>query len=365
MSKLPTVWDMEPHTAAKHQILEEYLKAWFPILSKWHGRIVYLDGFAGPGVYSNGEDGSPVISIRIAHEHFLQDKLREIIFWFIEKDKKRADKLSEVLKNKFPNLSKKFQYEVVKSEFATDLAKNLDAIEKQGAKLAPTFAFIDPFGFSGLPMNLISRLMGYDKSEVLITFMAGFVNRFTIDLRENVMDDLFGTHQWSEINDIKDPDKRRNFILKLYQDQLIRIANAKYVKTFEMIGEKNQLIYHLVFATKHIRGLEVMKEAMFKVDRRGTYRFSDRTNPNQTFLLDYGNEENWVSEAAKFVYKKFRGETVSVEEVHDFVIIDTPYIFRKKILQHLESLKPSQIVKVEGRKRPLTHPEGCTITFSK
>lgn len=365
MSKLPTIWDMEPHTAAKHQILEEYLKAWFPILSKWSGRIVYLDGFAGPGVYSKGEEGSPVISIRIAHDHFLKDRLREIIFWFIEKDAKRAAKLAETLKEKFPDLPQKFQYEVVKSEFSTDLAKNLDALEKQGAKLAPTFAFIDPFGFSGLPMNLISRLMNYDKSEVLITFMAGFVNRFTDELRENVMDELFGTHRWSEINNIDDLDRRRNFILKLYQDQLLQAANAKYVKTFEMIGEKNQLIYHLVFATKHIRGLEVMKEAMFKVDRRGTYRFSDRTDPNQTFLLDYGNEENWTSEAAKMVYTKFRGQTISVEEVHDFVVVDTPYIFRKKILQYLESSKPSKIAKVDGRKRPLTHPEGCTITFSK
>lgn len=365
MSKLPTVWDIEPHTRAKHQILEEYLKAWFPILSKWSGRIVYLDGFAGPGVYSKGEEGSPVISIRIARDHFLRERLGEIIFWFIEKDEKRASKLVEVLKEKFPDLPTNFQYEVVRSEFATDLEKKLGAIEKEGAKLAPTFAFIDPFGFSGFPMNMISRLLGYNKCEVLITFMAGFVNRFTDELRQNVIDDLFGTHEWSEINKIDDPDGRRNFILKLYQNQLIRAANAKFVKTFEMIGEKNQLIYYLVFATKHLRGLEVMKEAMFKVDRRGTYRFSDRTDPRQTFILDYGNEENWVSGASKLVYTKFRGQRVSVEEVHDFVIIYTPYIFRKKILQHLESSKPPRIVKVDGRTRTLTYPDRCKITFSK
>ena len=215
MSKLPTIWDIEPHTHAKHQILEEYLKAWFPIMSKWSGRIMYLDGFAGPGVYSKGEEGSPIISIRIARNHFLKDKLGEIIFWFIEKDEKRANKLSEVLKERFPDLPMKFRYEVVKSEFATELEKNLDAL-KEGAKPAPTFAFIDPFGFSGFPMSLISRLLRYDKCEVLITFMAGFVNRFT-ELHQNVMDDLFGTHEWSEINKIDDPDGRRNSILQLYR----------------------------------------------------------------------------------------------------------------------------------------------------
>ena len=108
-----------------------------------------------------------------------------------------------------------------------------------------------------------------------------------------------------------------------------------------------------------------MKEAMFKVDRRGTYRFSDRTDPKQKFILDYGNEENWVSKASKLVYTEFRGQRVSVEEIREFVVVDTPYVFRKKILQHLESSKPPRIVKVDGRKRPLKYPDGCEITFSK
>lgn len=51
-----TIWPPDPHTRAKHEILENYLKAWFPILSRWSGRIIYLDGFAGPGIYSRSEE---------------------------------------------------------------------------------------------------------------------------------------------------------------------------------------------------------------------------------------------------------------------------------------------------------------------
>lgn len=46
-----TVWEMEPHTQAKHEILRGYLSAWLPIMSKYNERLVYVDGFAGPGVY--------------------------------------------------------------------------------------------------------------------------------------------------------------------------------------------------------------------------------------------------------------------------------------------------------------------------
>ena len=38
--RLPTVWEIDPHTRAKHFILGRYLGGWFPILSKHHGRIV-------------------------------------------------------------------------------------------------------------------------------------------------------------------------------------------------------------------------------------------------------------------------------------------------------------------------------------
>lgn len=29
-------------------------------------RILYIDGFAGPGRYKNGEDGSPIYALKIA-----------------------------------------------------------------------------------------------------------------------------------------------------------------------------------------------------------------------------------------------------------------------------------------------------------
>ena len=89
--KIPTIWSIGSHTKAKHQILEEYLKAWFPIIGRWASRIVYLDGFAGPGKYKDGEDGSPVIAVKTAIEHTMLKPTTNITFGFIENDKKRSD----------------------------------------------------------------------------------------------------------------------------------------------------------------------------------------------------------------------------------------------------------------------------------
>ena len=360
------MWPAEPHTRAKHAVLENYLKGWFPILGRRLGRIIYLDGFAGPGVYAGGEEGSPVIAIRTAVDHKLRKQFRaEIVFYFIEKDPARAAKLKEVLHDHFPQLPSGMIYEVVGAEFAPTLEQVLDQLEKQGAELAPTFAFLDPFGFSGLPMNLIGRMLSYDKCEVLITFMAGFVKRFTDEYHESALDELFGTDEWRRIRTIARPRERLKFLLNFYERQLKEVGGAKHVRNFGMIGEQNQLIYYLVYGTKHWKGLEVMKEAMWKVDRRGTYTFSDLTDVDQTYIIDWQNSAYWVPIAAGMVHDKFKGDTVEESDVHQFVITDTPFIYRKSILRYLESgCYPPKIRSVSGRKRKLSYPEGCLITFS-
>ena len=58
-----TLWAIEPHTRAKHEILRRYLEAWTPILASSHRVILYVDGFAGPGAYAGGEEGSPIIAL--------------------------------------------------------------------------------------------------------------------------------------------------------------------------------------------------------------------------------------------------------------------------------------------------------------
>src|SRR6266446_7528365 len=61
-----TVWELEPHTRAKHEILRRYLQAWMPILAQGGFKnILYIDGFAGPGRYAGGEDGSPIIAVSL------------------------------------------------------------------------------------------------------------------------------------------------------------------------------------------------------------------------------------------------------------------------------------------------------------
>jgi three-Cys-motif partner protein len=92
-----TVWELQPHTRAKHAILQRYLRAWIPILAQGgFPNILYIDGFAGPGRYAGGEDGSPIIAIKSALEHAARIK-GNILFLFVEERSDRAGVLRECL----------------------------------------------------------------------------------------------------------------------------------------------------------------------------------------------------------------------------------------------------------------------------
>ena len=189
--KLETIWPIENHTLAKHEILKEYLNAWFPILGRASNRIVFLDGFAGPGVYKGGEKGSPIIAIQIALEHPMISKISEIRFAFIENDKKRSEILQQMIAQEFPNLPANVHVQVITGDFVKNLTETLDAIEENGVNLAPTLAFLDPFGYSEIPFELVARLMNYPRCELFLTFMSGFVNLFLDESHENAIDGLY------------------------------------------------------------------------------------------------------------------------------------------------------------------------------
>ena len=103
MVELPTpsgvIWDRDPHTAAKHQILKGYLDAWFPIIaSSWKSTgLTYVDAFAGPGEYLDGSFGSPIIAARAAFVSQVTKHGARINLVFVEKNRERFDHLTRLL----------------------------------------------------------------------------------------------------------------------------------------------------------------------------------------------------------------------------------------------------------------------------
>lgn len=328
-------WELDLHTKAKHDILKGYLQAWYPILNSTNKRIVYIDGFAGPGEYSGGEPGSPIIALKTAKNHSLKLK-SEIVFWFIEENKDRCNHLESIIKKE--ELPTNFSVHVECGRFDERLTSTLADIENQGKHLAPTFVFIDPFGISDTPFSVVDKILKNKKCEVFINFMSGFLNRFgDLDLNKGHINDLFGTDAWQT-----EATRSEEGFVEYYQQRLGIIA--KYVRSFTMKNENNQTIYRLIFGTNSYDGLKKMKDAMWRVDKTGSFTFSDRTDPKQALLIPH--EPNY-SDLKRLIVNKFNGLDADIDDVERYVVIETIYReahFKRQILTEMEKCNPPEII---------------------
>ena len=232
------------------------------------------------------------------------------------------------------------------------------------SKIAPTFAFIDPFGYSDTPMPVISRFMQHPSCEVFINFMIGSINRWASDpTKATALNRLFGTHDWKDIVEIEDTTERINAYADLYDTQLRTVANIKYVRRFLMINKFNQPVYFLFFGTNHKQGLRAMKNAMWSVDLSQGDRFSDRTDPKQMVLI---KREADVLPLREKLIDIFKGSTVRIEDLQDFVLTETPYSpdkhLKKPVLVPLEDEGLIDI-SVPGKRRRHTYKDGSRIKF--
>ena len=129
------LWTKGEHTEGKHLILKYYLDGWFPILGSSHTRILYIDGFAGPGEYSGGEPGSPVIALECVKQQKRGGKLKnaEIVCLFMETDTSHANHLERVLQkfDSIPDITLK----VLVGEFDNNMTAILNYLEEQKKNL--------------------------------------------------------------------------------------------------------------------------------------------------------------------------------------------------------------------------------------
>ena len=369
----PNKWDYPPHTRAKHDMLASYLGGWFPILGSWAGRVVFLDGFAGRGRYVDGSEGSPLVALRclVEHSYFANLRHRQFVFIFVEADRDNAANLGreiEAFKAKhadtYGGWPANVLVQIEHAPFDQTAAEILRTLREQKAKLAPTFAFVDPFGYSGLPMDLLAELLSYKHTELFVNFMVGHVQRFiTRDRQQAPMRSLFGKDV-SEVLEGFDPDHgdRVSHLHNVYADQLRQRIGLDYVNSFGMINRTGNIGYYLYHGTRDKKGVKLMKAAMWKIDPGGGYTFSDRLAGVDVLFTP----EPDLAPLRKATLEHFRGRReVRVDEIEWFAVLQTPYreTHVRPVLTQLETERQITVIRT-GRSRTAFPVATTTISFS-
>lgn len=248
MTSLPfETWPYEEQTKIKHDVFAAYFDQWVKILGKAH-KLNYIDCFAGCGAYrKNGNIfyGSPVLAARI-----IKKEQKDATLMMIDKKKKNLK-----------NLEKIFEYQKLSDMTIVPVHEEFDKavnelLDKK-SNLAPTFFFIDPFGFS-INYSTLKRIMKVEKSEIFLNFMFNGVNRFlSLPMLEETTTRLFGTDKWKELVPLKGPEREKR-IVNLFKNQLENIA--KFVLCFPIeFPKRDRTYYYLFHLTNYWLGCSIMK----------------------------------------------------------------------------------------------------------
>lgn len=373
----PTTWKLPPHSAAKHELLRRYLEAWYAKLAsagvrRPQSQLNFIDMFAGPGIYEGGEPGSPIVALTtlLNHSAFPRWSNVKFLFYFVEKEADRCRSLEQQVEELWAsreggqptNISVRIENKSF-SDTVADL-KEISTARGGATFSVPTFAFVDPFGFSDLPLGDLCSLLSRGSCEVLFNFMYNDINRFfTFDNGEHQakMKLLFDFNVVPSVEGLK-PRQREALLNRHIEEVFRRRGKFEYVRSFQMEGKTNRTLYSLFFATHRVEGIGVMKDVMWKIDPVQGRRFSDRLADQPSLFEGLPNYE----ELKALVLERLATSKAPIVELMDFVTIDTYFKsshLKKNVLKPLEAAGKIT-VSSSGSRRKGSFTEGCTIALA-
>lgn len=362
-----------PHTKAKHHILQYHLNEWFPILGRSYGRLQYIDGFAGPGEYEGGDQGSPILALNIVSRHLMFETFaregKRVEFLFVDKNQEYCRHLQgKIDEHPWPSA---FDIEVKHGEFEDALKQYLDSLASRNKPIPPTLLFVDPFGPAGFSMDLLGRLASFDRVDVLINLNClDFIRWILPDSSKHITaNELYGGERWRPALDLNGQE-RIDFLVAEYERALHDIGWRG--TSFEMVNRQNQTAYHLIFGTGHPKGMEAIKRAMRHASQTGEFRYTDRIDRAQPVLVGLALVNEFPKQIGEHLFQKYDGQEVAfdllLEEEINWHRLWLPPDLRNGLI-HLEFGDDPRIVNVrnsDGRRRiGQSYPAGCYITFGR
>jgi three-Cys-motif partner protein len=253
-------------TQVKHIILENYLKRFAIIVGSRWDTITYVDCFSGPWKVKSEkfEDSSFAIALeqlRKARDiHKKQTgKTLKLRCFFLEKTPSAYAKLKQ-----FADRQDDVKIETKNKKLENAIQDILNFVQDGGPKSFP-FIFIDPTGWSGFALETITPLLKLNPGEVLITFMTEHIRRFIEWQQEQNQESfikLFGSGEFKDELKGLDEKDREDAIVTAYSQCVKRVGAFGYTSSAIVLHpKKNRTHFHLIYATRGRKGVEVFKEA--------------------------------------------------------------------------------------------------------
>ena len=313
-----------PPAQAKHRFYRHYLEAWLPtMLLPGNRRVRLVDAFAGSGRYAGTDrPGSPQIAVRALTENprltHLLDNDPRVLLQCIETNRRRAQHLEKEL-DALPRHNL-LTHQVLSGPFPATWEEELHRVETTKGFLEPTLLFIDGFGHTGFPMDLITRVLHYESCEILINYPHHIIDRWAAQTQDKykrqVLDNLYGDSAWRQAANIDDPHEREEYLLTKYQTSL---ANRGWKGSTLRMETPEGNGYHLLYGTTSERGMAAFKDAAWKVAKTAQFDYSSLQDSPEDQTLRQLGEAAVVTQVANSISRRHTGERITYAALQKFI----------------------------------------------
>jgi three-Cys-motif partner protein len=357
----------------KARIIQKYFWTWakviIPTARKYGNRILYIDLFAGPGRYKDGTLSTPLL---VLSEAIKDPEMRNmLVTLFNDKDATTASALQTAIAS-LPGIEKlKYKPQVTNEVVGGRIAELFEDL-----RLIPTFFFVDPWGYKGLSLGLINSVLQNWGCDCIFFFNYNRVNMGLNNkaVREH-MNVLFGEERADKLRGELAglaPDDREKLILERLSEALKELG-AGFVLPFTFKNARGtRTSHHLIFATKHFKGYEIMKGIMAKESsekHQGVASFEYSPASEQFPIL--AGLSRPLDQLGEALLKGFAGETLTMQQIYERHSVDTPFVSSnyKHVLADLEAqdkikAQPPASERPK-RKGEVTFADQVLVTFAK
>jgi three-Cys-motif partner protein len=351
----------------KAEIVSDYFWAWakviLPSVKRNRERIAYIDLFSGPGRYKDGTLSRPLLVIQKAIQD--EDMRQHLEILFNDADAEHATALQTEIDSFKGIEGLKFRPRVESEEVGDRIVGML-----KGWRDVPTLLFVDPWGYKGLSLGLINSVLRNWGCDCIFFFNYNRINPGLNNpaVKEH-MDVLFGSERAETLRRILEPllPGEREVAIVEELTQAIKDLGAKYVLPFCFKNEHGKRTsHHLIFATKHPKGYEIMKCVMSthsSEHHQGVPTFGYCPASSIHPLLFELNRP--LDDLEGMLMSTFAGRAISVDEIYQAHNTGRPYIRKnyKDVLRAMEEKGRVQANPPSDRRKKDTLADRTIIAF--
>jgi len=296
-----------------------------------------VDLFSGPGRYDDGQESTPLFVLRRAiEEEDLRNYLRLV---FNERDPALLERLKNEIENYDGVGTLKYAPSFMNEQVGSNRIEQL--FTRTDQPRPAMLVFVDPWGYNGLTIDLLSSVLKHWGCEVIIFFNYRRINpALSNPVFKKNMALLFGDqkaldlrNQLSQIaEDHKGKarsQKREEAIIAAVEQALrervtptLKKGQNVYTVDYRFRDPKHgtRTTHHLIFATTSQHGFLKMKEVMAgeskkKEEEFGLFEFGPTKQQDGESQLQLFQPERPIDILADKLLNFFAGRTVAVEDI--------------------------------------------------